>query len=168
MLITKSRNRFLTICILLAGHIHIALGPPILQHIRLASSYVRSVNKTSASITDLVICKKLDILALTETWLSSHDTTSYISDIRPTDYSVFHQLRYPGGGGGVGFLVSNKFNVKSQSVQIYSRFQAVCIEISDCASPIFRTHMEEITHTCHFSNRQLNTAKSDFYILYYK
>jgi len=89
--ISKFCNMFLTICILLAGDIHMNPGPPILQNIRFATSNVRSVHDTSASITDLVISKKLDILALTETWLSPHDTPYCISYSCPTHYSFYHQ-----------------------------------------------------------------------------
>ena len=64
-----------------AGDIHANLGPPVLRSIRLATSNVTSVHNKSASITDLVISKKLDILAFTETLVSPHDTTSCISDI---------------------------------------------------------------------------------------
>ena len=59
------------------------LGLPILQNIRLATKYPRSVHNKSHSIIDLVISKKLYILDFTETWLSPHDTTSCISDISP-------------------------------------------------------------------------------------
>ena len=45
-------------------------GPYILQNIRLATSNVSSLLNKSASITDFVISKILDILTLTETWLS--------------------------------------------------------------------------------------------------
>jgi len=78
--------------------------PPILQYIRLATGNVRSVNYKSAIITDFVISKKLDILALTEPWLSPHDKTSCISYIYPmtipfttndvTEISVFSFTDY--------------------------------------------------------------------------
>ena len=58
-------------------------GPPILNNICLTISNIWSVHNKSASITDLVISKKLDILTLAETYLSPHDTTSCISDISP-------------------------------------------------------------------------------------
>ena len=97
---------FLTIYILVAGDIHMNPGPPIMQNIRLATRNVRFVHNKSASITDLVISKKLDILTLTETWLSSHDATSFISNICPLtiplitnhvrlDMEVVLAFRYP-------------------------------------------------------------------------
>ena len=49
----------------------------------LVTSNVKSVHIKSASITNLVISKKLDILALTETFLSPQDTASCISGISP-------------------------------------------------------------------------------------
>jgi len=76
--INKSRNMFLTICILLASDIHTNPSIPILQEICLATSNLTSVHNKSASITDLVISNKLDILAFTETWLNPHDTTSSV------------------------------------------------------------------------------------------
>ena len=88
--------------------------PPLLQNIRLATSNVRIVHNKSASITDLVISKKLDILTLTLTWLSPLDTASCIFYICPRLF-----LLPP---GTVGFLVSNKFKVKSYSVPIYFSF----------------------------------------------
>ena len=109
--ITKSRNILLTICILLAGAIHMNPGPPILQNICLATSNVMSLHNKSASITGLVIFTKLDILALPGKWLSRHDTTSSISDIcpppPPPDYSCYHHPRQSRRGGRVGSLVSN-------------------------------------------------------------
>ena len=66
---------FLVVCILPAGDIHMNLGPPIMQNIRLATRYARSVHNKSASITDLVIAKKWYILDLTDTWL--HLDTQY-------------------------------------------------------------------------------------------
>ena len=59
------------------------LGLPILENIRLATKYPRSVHNKSDSIIDLIISKKLYILDFTETWPSPHDTTSCISDISP-------------------------------------------------------------------------------------
>ena len=88
-------------------------GPPIQQNIRLATSNVKSVHNKSASITDLVISKKFDIYAVTETYLTRHDTTSSISDICLPDYSFYHQPHHSGCGGGVDFLVFNKFEVPS-------------------------------------------------------
>jgi len=87
---------FLIICILLAGDIHMNPRPSILQNIRLPTSNVMSVHNKSASIKELVLSKKLDILALTETWLSPHYTTSCISDNPPPDYSFNHQPRQSG------------------------------------------------------------------------
>jgi len=62
-----------------------------------------SFHNKSASIVDLVISKKLDILALTETWLNPDDTTSCISDICPPYYSFYHQPRQPGRESKVPF-----------------------------------------------------------------
>ena len=124
---------FLTICILLAGNIHMNLGLPILNIIRLVTGNVRPLHNKSASITDLVIYKKLYILAFIETWLKPSWHNLLFLSYLPPNYSFYHQLRHSGRGGGVDFLVSIKFKVKSHSVQIYSTFKAVWIEISNCS-----------------------------------
>ena len=70
----------------------------------------------------------MDIIAFTENLHSPHDTTCCISDICPWLF-----LLHTCGRGGVGILVSNKFKIKCHYVQIYSSFEAVCIEVSNCS-----------------------------------
>jgi len=120
--VTKVRNMFLTICIILADDIEMNPVPPILQNIRLATNSVRSIYNKSANITGFVISKKLDILVLTDIWLSPHD-------ICPPNYSCYYHSRQSESRGGVGFQVFNIFKVKSHSLEIYYSFEAVCIEI---------------------------------------
>jgi len=106
-------------------------SPPILQNIRLATSNVRSVHNKSAGITDLVISKKLDILALIEISLIPHDTTSYISDICPLTIPVTTNHVTLGVEVVLAFWYPISLKGKSHSVQIYSSFEAVCIELSN-------------------------------------
>ena len=126
--ITKSRNIFLTICILLAGDIHMNPVPSILQNIRLATKYPRSVHNKSDSIIDLIISKKSDILAFTETLVSPHDTTSCISDICPTHSSFCLQPHHFRCGGCVGSVVSNKFKVTSRFLD-FSLSALTCLTV---------------------------------------
>jgi len=51
----------------------------------------------------------------------------------PSAYFFYHKPRQSERVGGVDFLVSNKFKVKSHYVQIYYSFEAVCIEVSNCS-----------------------------------
>ena len=67
MHVTNYHSMLLIICMLIAGDIHMNLGLPILENIRLATKYPRSVHNKSDSIIDLIISKKLYILDFTET-----------------------------------------------------------------------------------------------------
>ena len=116
---------------LIASDIHANPGSSILPNMRLATSKVRSVKHKSASITDLVISKKLDILTLTETWLSPHETTSSISAISPlTVPFTTNQVTLD---VGVVLAFWSPKNVKSHSVQIYSRLITVHLLVT-CVS----------------------------------
>ena len=54
----------------------------------------RSINNKTLIIKDDVVDKKVDILALTETWLKPDDDSDYITrDITPTGYCFAHTPR---------------------------------------------------------------------------
>ena len=48
---------------------------------RFATTNLRSVRHKSAALSDLMLSKHIDILALTETWLSASDTSACLADI---------------------------------------------------------------------------------------
>ena len=52
----------------------------------------------------MVSSKKIDILAITETWLKPFDTLSCLFDLTPPVFSLLHKPRTHGRGDGVGFL----------------------------------------------------------------
>lgn len=71
---------------------------------------IHSLSKKAASICDLVISKRIDILALTETWLTTLNTNNTtVAEILNTlrDYDFVHQPRTTGKGGGIGVLEWN-------------------------------------------------------------
>jgi len=59
------------------------------------------VNKT-LQIKDLVLSENLDILLLTETWLSSDIEVNHcFNRSLPSDYCHYHKMRVGKRGGGV-------------------------------------------------------------------
>ena len=69
---------------------------------------IRAKNK-SASLCDFVIGSQLDILAITETWLTGADRDDLvIADIQNTllNCKFYHSHRHHGRGGGIGIHVS--------------------------------------------------------------
>ena len=83
----------LAIILLLAGDVSLNPGPAVRRNIRLATTNVRSIRDKTVSLSDLLISKTIDILAVTETWLRPHDTVACIADISPSGYTFHHRPR---------------------------------------------------------------------------
>jgi exonuclease III len=67
----------------------------------------RSVINKAAQLNDYIIDKDIDIIALTETWLST-DTASesdIITALVPQGYSFLHKPRQDKNGSGTGFKI---------------------------------------------------------------
>ena len=103
------------------------LAPNILCNMRFATTNLRSVRQKSAALSDLISSKQIDILAMTETWLSSCDTAACLADISPPGFSLFHCPRPSGRGGGVAFLVRETFKVEIIHTPKLLSFEAICI-----------------------------------------
>jgi exonuclease III len=123
-------------------------------------------------LTDLIISKTIDILAVTETWLRPHDTASCIADISPPGYVFHHKPRPVGRGGGVGFLVSKQFKVNLQPSPNYTTFESMCLNISNsCFSGHFICIYRPPGHPANFFEQfqdlleNVVTIHSDFYIV---
>ena len=71
----------------------------------------------------------IDILLITETWLTESDT--YESrEICPEDYQFLRCDRSHGKGGGVGFLLRNSFNALVIETSQYSSFEHFALRIA--------------------------------------
>ena len=84
-------------------------------------------SREKASLTDLIISKTIDILAVTETWLRPHDTAARIADISPPGCTFHHRPRPVGRGSGVGFLISKLFKVDLHTSPDYTSFESICV-----------------------------------------
>jgi hypothetical protein len=87
-----------------------------MPRLRLGTWNAHSLNKKAASICDLIISKRIDILSITDTWLSAITAASdpTISEIlnTPQDYEFLHLPRSTGKGGGVGvYYYQNSFGI---------------------------------------------------------
>jgi exonuclease III len=100
-----------------------------------------SVNKKSGSICDLVISKHLDILAITETWLTAADCTDNqtIAEILNTlrDYEFYNVPRLNRTGGGVGVLLRKGFTVEIKYSPLFASMELLYLQIS-CGSSSIR------------------------------
>ena len=84
----------------------------------------RSIKPKTATFSEYVISKNLDIVAVTETWLKHDETKSTIADISPPGYSFFNESRADQrAGGGVGILVSDQFKTDIHPLPSFKTFE---------------------------------------------
>ena len=102
-----------------------------LPRLRLATWNAHSLNKKAASICDLIISKRIDILSLTETWLSGNNSDCNVAEILNTlqDFEFLHLPRIARKGGGVGVLLRKGFNVKQNAVMPFNSMEYVDLSI---------------------------------------
>jgi hypothetical protein len=113
--------------LLLAGDVSVNPGPITQQHkLRIGTINARSMRDKAPALHDLVLSKSLDVLAITETWLTSKETSASLADMTPPGFS-FHQIPRAGrAGGGVGIFVSDSLSFTPISIPVQSSFEAIC------------------------------------------
>ena len=71
---------------------------------------VRSIRNKGEFIADYVFEHDIDILCLTETWLTPHDD-SLVASLTPDGFTFQHLPRQGRRGGGVGIMLKSSFRV---------------------------------------------------------
>ena len=93
----------------------------------------RSMKSKTTIICEFIISMKLDVLALTETWLTgdSRDNCS-LADIAATlpTHNFFHSPRKDRNGGGVGVYLSKSFNVKEKKQDTWDSFEYIDLVVA--------------------------------------
>ena len=90
-------------------------APYIAKPIDFALLNTRSVRNKSLLVKDYVVDNDIDLLAMTETWLSTTDQdVQVIGDVCPTGYQLFNVPR-GSRGGGVALLYKNLLKFQSQT-----------------------------------------------------
>ena len=90
---------------------------------------IQSVTSKRLEIRELIAEKSLDMLALTETWLSNNDS-SKIAELVP-DTHIFYHVPREKRGGGVGLCLSKRFtHVKMIKSLYYTSFEYIHINFS--------------------------------------
>ena len=107
------------------------------SRLRLATWNIRSLNKKAVPVCDLVISKRIDILALNETWLSSYTNSDpTVANIISTlqDYNFVHHPRSSRSGGGVGVLLKSSLKVKCNESHTFNSFEYLDLFITSGSS----------------------------------
>lgn len=91
-----------------------------------------SMNKKTSIICDHIISENIDILVLTETWLTANQcNNSIIADITNTlqDYQLFHVPR-TSRGGGVCVILRKGYFVNTIDGTVFSSFEHIDLSIA--------------------------------------
>ena len=78
-----------------------------------------------------MIDAEIDLLAITETWLSPGESDiKTIKDVTPAGYKFDHVPRKNRRGGGIGFLYRSIFTVTINNKQAMNTFESMDIDVS--------------------------------------
>ena len=79
----------------------------------------------STIIKDYVVDTDVDVMALTETWLTHDCVFDFtIRDITPSQYAFLHNPRINRGGGGVGLLYKSSLKMERQNqIETFRSFE---------------------------------------------
>ena len=113
----------LSLIILLAGDISINPGPDCVESIKLAFTNIRSLSKNHVLLSHYVDVNNVDMVCLSETWLSGTESESHINELTPRGFSLHHRPRIGKKGGGVGFFTRNEIHCSVLKSPEYSSFE---------------------------------------------
>ena len=84
-------NLGLSLLLLLAGEVSLTPGP-VAPNRRLGTVNARSMRDKAPALSDLVVGKAIDLLGITETWLTIRETSSDLAEMTPNDFFFFKPL----------------------------------------------------------------------------
>ena len=122
-----------SLILLLAGDVEINPGPTPstslnISHlnIRSASSITTELDKP-ASLQESIADLKLDILSLSETWLSLDTLPSVLNSLTPPNFSILNSPRTTGRrGGGLALIYRSTLKISKIPLQPFTTFESLC------------------------------------------
>ena len=109
---------------LLAGNVSLNPGP-IVRGLHLGTVNAHSMRDKAPALSDLVTIKGINLLGITERWLTTRETSADLAKMNPQGLSFFQKPRGRRRRGGVDLFISSadKFSVISLPTQV--SFEAV-------------------------------------------
>ena len=141
----RKPTSFIFLLLLLAGDVEINPGPTTstsislnLSHfnIRSASSITPILDKP-ALLHEFLIDRSIDVLTLSETWLTVDTLPSTPKALTPQGYSIFHSPRTSGHGGGLATIYRSFLKFSKIPIPTYSSFESTCSRFSIPTIPSF-------------------------------
>ena len=119
-------NLGLSLLLLLAGDVSLNPGP-VAPNLRLGTVNAHSMRDKAPALSELVVSKGIDLLGITETWLTIRETSSDLAEMTPPPhgFSFFQTPRVDTRGGGVGLFVSTAFKFTPINLPSLSSFECI-------------------------------------------
>lgn len=93
----------------------------------------RSIKNKTTSITDFIISNNIDILAITETWMSGNERDDHtIADLNTSlpNFQIYHISRTSSKGGGICVILRKSFIVKQLPSVSVNTFEYIDLTLS--------------------------------------
>ena len=124
-----ARSSLLSAVLLIIAGIETNPGP---DAIKIGLLNARSVVNKGPLVQDIIISHHLDLLAVTETWITHDDPDAVKLDAAPTDYTISHLPRptatVRNRGGGTCIIHRKSIAVKQQSLH-YRSFECQLVSV---------------------------------------
>ena len=130
---------------------------------KFALLYPRSTRSKSSIILDTILSLKLDIIALTETWISENADNVTKYDIVPHGFHVLHSHRPTGKrGGGISVISRNFIKLDAIKSPSHSSFESLTTKVSFSSHCLFLSVIYRPPNTGNF----IRELTSHLYFLY--
>ena len=122
--------------LLLSGDIQLNPGPSTSNLISFATLNIRSASVVTSELDkpavlhDFILDNSLDIVLLTETWLSNDVPSCVLNSLTPANFSLLHKPRLTGRGGGLAVLYRSYFKISEIPPPTASSFESLCFKLS--------------------------------------
>ncbi|KAJ8019078.1 hypothetical protein HOLleu_42570 [Holothuria leucospilota] len=96
----------------------------------------RSVKNKDVVLVDYIIDHNLDLLGITETWLSTGDRDNVdLGRLKPAGYEFRHVPRLTGRGGGLALIYRQSLTVNVERVDGFTSFECMVCNVSSNGKP---------------------------------
>jgi len=159
------QSSFIGLLLLLGGDVSVNPGPstarPHPPQITIGCYNARSAVNKAALLHDLINDRRIDLLALTETWVTSHTPRAVYADLAPPGYAVLNVPREirrggPQQGGGLAVVFRDSIIVRPLAL---TNLRVKTFEVQIVR---LRLHMSLSTSTARRQLRSLLTSSTSW------